>query len=71
LIVLSYLTSISLFINFNYSLWVFLPFATIPISFILVRMLYKLKGEELNRTLELSAKFAGMYGLCLSIGLIL
>jgi hypothetical protein len=34
-------------------------------------MLYTLKGEELNKTLELSAKFAGLYGLCLSIGLML
>lgn len=71
LIIISYLTSISLFINFHYSYWVFLPFATIPISVILIKMIHTLKDEELNKTLELSAKFAGLYGLCLSIGLII
>jgi len=71
MIIFSYLTSLFLYINFNYSFWIFLPLATIPISFILITMLYTLKGEELNKTLELSAKFAGVYGLCLSIGLII
>jgi len=71
LIIFSYLTSFSLFFNFNYSYWVFLPFTTIPISVILIKMIYNLKGEELNKMLELSAKFAGLYGLCLSIGLII
>jgi len=71
MIIFSYLTSLFLYINFNYSFWILLPLATIPISFILIKMLYTLKGEELNKTLELSAKFAGVYGLCLSIGLIL
>jgi len=71
LIVISYLTSFSLFLQFDFNFWIFLPLVTIPISFILIKMLYTLKGEELNKTLELSAKFAGLYGLCLSIGLIL
>ncbi|HEY6437267.1 MAG TPA: 1,4-dihydroxy-2-naphthoate polyprenyltransferase [Ignavibacteriaceae bacterium] len=71
MIIFSYLTSFFLYINFNYSFWIFLPLATFPISFILIKMLYTLKGEALNKTLELSAKFAGIYGLCLSIGLIL
>jgi len=71
MIIFSYLTSLFLYINFNYSFWIFLPLTTIPISFILITMLYTLKGEELNKTLELSAKFAGVYGLCLSIGLII
>jgi 1,4-dihydroxy-2-naphthoate polyprenyltransferase len=70
LITLSYLTTILLYINFNYSLWVLLPLFTIPIAGILIRMFYTLNGEELNKTLELSAKFAGMFGLLLSIGLI-
>jgi len=43
----------------------------LPIAMILMKMLYTLKGEELNKTLELSAKFAGLFGLLLSIGLIL
>jgi len=71
LIMISYFTSIALYFRFNFSLWIFLPVATIPISLILIKMLFTLKDEELNRTLELSAKFAGLYGLLLSIGLIL
>lgn len=71
LMTLSYLTIIMLHFHFNYSLWIFLPVITLPIAMILMKMLYTLKGEELNKTLELSAKFAGLFGLLLSIGLIL
>lgn len=71
LMTLSYLTVILLHFYFNYSLWILLPLSTIPIAIILIKMLYTLNGEELNKTLELSAKFAGLYGLLLSIGLIL
>ena len=71
LILISYATSVVLFFNFNYYLWIFLPFATLPIAIILIKMLYTLNGEELNKTLELSAKFAGLYGLLLSVSLIL
>ena len=69
LMILSYFTTILLFFLFNYNFWIFLPFATIPISIILIKMLYTLRGEELNKTLELSAKFAGLFGLLFSIGL--
>lgn len=71
LILISYLTSFALYLKFDFSFWIFLPLMTIPISFILINMLFRLKGEELNKTLELSAKYAGIYGLCLSIGLII
>ncbi len=69
LMILSYFTTILLYFLFNYNFWIFLPFATIPISIILIKMLYTLRGEELNKTLELSAKFAGLFGLLFSIGL--
>jgi len=71
LMTFSYVTTILLHLQFNYSLWILLPLTTIPIAFILTKMLYTLNGEELNKTLELSAKFAGLFGLLLSIGLIL
>lgn len=70
LIVLSYLTSFILHFLYEFSYLIFLPLITIPISIILIKMLYTLKGEELNKTLELSAKFSGLYGLLFSIGLI-
>jgi len=71
LIVISYLTSFVLHFSFNFSIWIFLPFITLPFSVILIMMLYTLNGEDLNKTLELSAKFSGLYGLLFSIGLIL
>jgi 1,4-dihydroxy-2-naphthoate octaprenyltransferase len=71
LITISYLTSIALHFQFHFSFWILLPLTTIPLTFILIKMLNTFKGEELNKTLELSAKFAGLFGLLLSIGLIL
>lgn len=71
LISISYATSAVLHFYFNYKLWIFLPLATLPLAILLVKMLFTLSGEALNKTLELSAKFAGLFGLLFSIGLIL
>jgi len=67
----SYMTSTVLhFITTTISGYFYL-FATLPLAIILIKMLYTLNGEALNKTLELSAKFAGLYGLLFSIGLII
>jgi 1,4-dihydroxy-2-naphthoate octaprenyltransferase len=71
LISVCYLISLILNFQFNYNLWIFLPYLTLPITITLVRMLYKYNGEELNKTLELTARFAGLYGLLFSIGLVI
>ena len=71
LIAVCYLVSLILNYQFNYSYWIFLPYLTLPISIVLIQMLYKYHGEELNKTLELTARFAGLYGLLFSIGLII
>jgi 1,4-dihydroxy-2-naphthoate octaprenyltransferase len=71
LLILCYFVSFVLHLYFNYGLWIFLPYITLPITFILIKMIFTFKGEELNKTLELTAKFAGIYGLLFSIGLIL
>jgi 1,4-dihydroxy-2-naphthoate octaprenyltransferase len=70
-ILASYVTSAVLHFYYTYNFWIFLPFATLPLAIILIKMLYTLNGETLNKTLELSAKFAGLYGLLFSIGLII
>jgi 1,4-dihydroxy-2-naphthoate octaprenyltransferase len=70
LLIVCYFISIVLYMKFNYSLWIFLPYLTIPVTFVLIKMLYKFKGEELNKTLELTARLAALYGLLFSIGLI-
>lgn len=71
LLVLCYLILLILFAEYNFSYWIFLPFTTFPLAVILIKMLFKLKGTELNKTLELSAKFSGLYGLLLAVGLII
>lgn len=71
LIFVCYLISIILNFQFNYSIWIFLPYLTLPITVVLVRTLYKYTGEELNKTLEWTARFAGLYGLLFTIGLVI
>lgn len=71
LIVLSYAICILLFLEFHFSSWIFLPFATLPLAIFIVKMIYTLSGKELNRTLELTAKFSGIFGLLFAIGIIL
>lgn len=71
MIAISYLTTIILLLKFNFDYWILLPFLTLPMATLLIKMLNTYKGEELNKTLELSAKFAGLFGLLLSVGLIL
>ncbi|MCH8942591.1 MAG: 1,4-dihydroxy-2-naphthoate polyprenyltransferase [Bacteroidetes bacterium] len=71
LIVFSYIIPVTFFVFFNYSYLIFLPFLSIPLSAYLIKMLYTLDGEALNKALELSAKLSGLYGILFSIGLIL
>lgn len=70
LLIICYAVSLILFFEYNFSYWIFLPYTTIPLTVFLVRMIFTLTGEELNKTLELTAQFAGLYGLLFSIGLI-
>ena len=71
LIVLSYIIPVTFFVYFNYSYLIFLPLLSIPLSAYLIKMLYTIDGEALNKTLELTAKLSGLYGILFSIGLIL
>ena len=71
LIVFSYIIPVTFFVYFNYSYLIFLPFLSIPLSAYLIKMLYTIDGEALNKTLELTAKLSGLYGILFSIGLIL
>jgi 1,4-dihydroxy-2-naphthoate octaprenyltransferase len=71
LLVLCYLVLIILFTEYNFSYWIFLPFITLPFAALLIKMLFKSSGTELNKTLELSAKFSALYGLLFAAGLII
>jgi 1,4-dihydroxy-2-naphthoate polyprenyltransferase len=71
LLIISFLIPFSLFFTYDFSYWIFLPYLTIPIAIILIKMLYEYKDKELNKTLELTAKFSALYGLLFSIGIII
>jgi 1,4-dihydroxy-2-naphthoate octaprenyltransferase len=70
-IILSYLILFILYAQFNFNYWIFLPLSTIPIAYLQIKMLYTYEGTQLNKTLELSAKYAALFGLLFSVGIIL
>ncbi len=69
--VISYLILFVVFFTYKKSLFVFLPFLTLPIAVKLIRMIYKYKGEELNKTLELTAKLSAIYGVLFAVGILI
>ena len=71
LIVLSFLVPLLLFAFFNASIWIFLPYLTLPIAYKVISMIYTLNGTQLNTTLELTARLSAIYGLLFSAGIIL
>lgn len=68
LILISFLIPFILYKNYSYKYWIFLPYITLPIAVKLMQMILKSKGEELNDTLALTAKFSAMFGFLFSIG---
>ena len=71
LTLISFLVPAVLYIFFNYSILIFLPYFTFPAAYKIIVMLYKLNGTELNKTLELAAKLSALFGILFSIGLAL
>lgn len=70
-ILVSFFIPFLLHFKYDFNIWIFLPYITLPLAITLVKMIYALTGIQLNKTLELSAKFSALYGLLLSIGIIL
>lgn len=69
--ILSYAILLVVYFTFKQSLLVFLPMLTVPLSIKLVRMIYNLKGKELNKTLELTGKLSAIYGVLFAAGILL
>ena len=69
--ILSYSILFIVYFTFKKSLLVFLPMLSLPLSVKLIKMIYTLRGKELNKTLELTAKLSALYGLLFAIGIIL
>jgi len=70
-ILVSFFVPFLLHFKYNFSLWIFLPYVSLPLAISLVKMIYGLTGQALNKTLELSAKFSALYGLLFSFGIYL
>jgi 1,4-dihydroxy-2-naphthoate polyprenyltransferase len=69
--VLSYLILFVVYFTYNQNLFVFLPLLTLPIAIKLIIMIFSYKGEELNKTLELTAKLSAFYGFLFAVGILL
>lgn len=70
LLIISYLSLLFIYNYIKHNLLIFLPVLSLPIAVRLVKMLYDLKGDELNKTLELTAKFSALFCLLFAIGII-
>jgi len=70
-IIVSFFIPFLLHFKYDFNFWIFLPYITLPIAITLVKMIYVFNGTQLNKTLELSAKFSAIYGLLLSVGIVL
>ena len=53
------------------SVWIFLPLLSLPLAITLIKMIYTLEGEALNKTLAQTAKLSFIYGLLFSIGILI
>ena len=71
LLIISYAVPFVIFFNFVDSYFVFLPLFSLPLAFILVKMIFILEGEKLNKTLELTAKLSILYGILFALGITL
>jgi 1,4-dihydroxy-2-naphthoate octaprenyltransferase len=67
----SFIVPLIIFLSYDVKGWVFLPYLTLPIAYKLTLMMFKLTGPQLNKTLELTAKFSAIFGLLFSLGFIL
>jgi len=71
LLTASFLVPLLIYMNYSYSLWIFLPYLTMPLAYKLIIMMFKYAGKDLNKTLELTAKFSALFGLLFALGFIL
>lgn len=68
---ISYSILFIVYFTFKKEMFVFLPLLSLPLAVKLIRMIYTLRGSELNKTLELTAKLSALYGLLFAVGILL
>lgn len=71
LVLISYVVPLIAFFIYDKEWFILLPLISLPLAVRLVKMLFTLKGTQLNKTLELTAKFSAIFGLLFAIGIIL
>jgi 1,4-dihydroxy-2-naphthoate octaprenyltransferase len=69
--IISYSILFMVYFTFKKEIVVFLPLFSLPLAMKLIKMIYTLRGSELNKTLELTAKLSAIYGLLFAAGIIL
>lgn len=69
--IVSYAILFVVYFTYKNSAWVFLPLISLPLSVKLIKMIFTLRGRELNKTLELTAKLSALYGLLFAAGILL
>lgn len=69
--IISYAILLIVYITYKKSLLIFLPLLSLPLSIKLIKMIFTLRGRELNKTLELTAKLSALYGLLFAAGILL
>jgi len=67
----AYAVPIYIFIRYETSWTILLPLITLPLGIKLFKMLIDLQGEDLNKTLELTAKLSVIFSILFSIGFLL
>lgn len=69
--IVSYLILFVVYFTYKQSLFVFLPALTIPLAIKLIKMIFTFKDQQLNKTLELTAKLSAIYGLLFAAGILI
>ena len=69
--IVSYAILFVVYFTYKNSAWVFLPLISLPLSVKLIKMIFTLRGRELNKTLELTAKLSALYGLLFAAGILI
>ena len=65
----SYAVPLLIWLFYDHSAWILLPFASFPIALRLIAMMNTLQGRELNLALEQTAKLVAVYGILFAIGI--
>ncbi len=71
LLLLAFFAPVYLVYHSHFSIWLLLPCLLLPLALRMISMLFKFRNQALNSLLELTAKFAALFGLLFSIGLVI